>query len=469
MPQDAPATGTPLAPPRDTAANAAPAPPGPANTADATAEQSGAGAGQTGAAAAAPATPAPAPAVHPAGGTADAPRERAAADARPSSMPGVPPSPTQRTETAEETKTAAPPAMPPTGQADGGNAAARMGFDAVQVAPDHAAPAAGQADGPRETASTAPASPSSVAATDGPAEPAARPSFDIVRVAPSGSTVVAGRAAPNMEVALLDNGHEVGRAKADDSGQFVIIPDQPLPPGGQELALRAEPPGAAPVAGDAPALVVVPDRQGNSGPPRKDTAPQKGQAGGGAIAVLTPPDAAPRLLTVPSEPGGPPGQVALRVVDYDSHGAIRFAGTARPGASVRLYIDNKPVGEAHADAEGRWGLVPSAPVEGGEHQLRADEVGPGGKVLSRAELPFQRASFAPEDLRAGQVVVQPRQSLWRIARHIYGRGMRYTLIFEANRDQIRDPNLIYPGQVFTLPSATTAEAEAHRAAPNTRP
>ena len=38
-----------------------------------------------------------------------------------------------------------------------------------------------------------------------------------------------------------------------------------------------------------------------------------------------------------------------------------------------------------------------------------------------------------------------------IARAHYGEGFRYTTIFEANKEQIRDPNLIYPGQTFTLP------------------
>jgi nucleoid-associated protein YgaU len=49
------------------------------------------------------------------------------------------------------------------------------------------------------------------------------------------------------------------------------------------------------------------------------------------------------------------------------------------------------------------------------------------------------------------MVVQPGQNLWRIARHTYGRGVRYTVIYAANRDTIRDPRLIYPGQVFALP------------------
>ena len=51
------------------------------------------------------------------------------------------------------------------------------------------------------------------------------------------------------------------------------------------------------------------------------------------------------------------------------------------------------------------------------------------------------------------LVVQPGNSLWRIARQSYGAGGRYALIYSANRDRIGDPDLIYPGQVFTLPEA----------------
>ena len=299
------------------------------------------------------------------------------------------------------------------------------------------------------------------ASTDAPVQ---RPSFDIVRVGPSGSAVIAGRSAPDTDVALLDNGREIGRAKADESGEFVVIPDEPLPAGGQELALQAEPPGTAPVKGDEPALLIVPARPKEHAP--TDASPQKasGDKPSGAVAVLAPTDAAPRLADGSRSTGRSAGPGGAAGRDYDAHGTIRFAGTARPGTSVQLYIDNAPVGEASADSQGRWNLVPAGPVNTGKHQLRADDLGPRGQVLSRAELPFQRATFGPDDLRSGQVVVQPRQSLWRIARHVYGHGMRYTVIYDANRDQIRDPNRIYPGQIFTLPSAASAAVLPGRAA-----
>lgn len=55
------------------------------------------------------------------------------------------------------------------------------------------------------------------------------------------------------------------------------------------------------------------------------------------------------------------------------------------------------------------------------------------------------------------VTVQPGYTLWGIATRNYGDGLLYVRLYEANRDQIRDPDLIYPGQVFTIPSGETAE------------
>ena len=57
------------------------------------------------------------------------------------------------------------------------------------------------------------------------------------------------------------------------------------------------------------------------------------------------------------------------------------------------------------------------------------------------------AGFPPGDI----VVVQPGHSLWRIARRVYGQGLHYTLIYAANRAQIGNPDLIFPGQIFSVP------------------
>ena len=73
-------------------------------------------------------------------------------------------------------------------------------------------------------------------------------------------------------------------------------------------------------------------------------------------------------------------------------------------------------------------------------------------MVARIEQPFQRAAVTAIAAGDQRVVVQPRQNLWRIARRAYGQGVRYTEIFDANRDVIADPARIYPGQVFTIPA-----------------
>jgi nucleoid-associated protein YgaU len=291
-----------------------------------------------------------------------------------------------------------------------------------------------------------------------PAAPApTAPSFDVVRVSPTGDAVVAGRAAPGASVAILDNGHEIGRVTADDSGQFVFLSDSGLKSGGHELSLAASSHGQD-VSGSAPVVVIVPDRKPPQAVASATAAPTSAPTpaptltpapAAPPIAVLTPMDAPSQVLQGPKSADST--SVHLAVVDYDSKGAIRFAGSAPAGATVRLYIDDAAIGDAKADAKGQWTLLPAGTVAAGVHRLRLDQIGAAGQVLARVELPFQRAMLSEQDVPADRVVVQPTQSLWRIARRAYGRGIRYTEIFEANRDQIRDPDLIFPGQVFTIP------------------
>lgn len=96
----------------------------------------------------------------------------------------------------------------------------------------------------------------------------------------------------------------------------------------------------------------------------------------------------------------------------------------------------------------------------GRHALRVDQLA-GSEVTARVEVPFQRESLPAAPPGAPpQVVVQPGNNLWRIARQVYGRGTRFTVIYAANREQIRDPRLIYPGQVFALPGASAPAASS---------
>ena len=124
---------------------------------------------------------------------------------------------------------------------------------------------------------------------------------------------------------------------------------------------------------------------------------------------------------------------------------------ATPGAVVRAYIDDEMVAEGQATADGSWRLVPANPVEPGKYTLRLDRLAKDGKPVARLELPFERIPVPPAAGNSERLVVVRGDSLWNIARARYGNGFRHTLIYGANKDQIRDPDLIYPGQVFSVP------------------
>lgn len=262
------------------------------------------------------------------------------------------------------------------------------------------------------------------------------PSFDVVRITPEGNAVIAGRAAPGQTVEILDGERVIGTVKADDRGEWVFVPTDTLLPGNRQLSLRAidETTGEA-TESDQIVMVVVPDR---------DTTEE-------AFAVATSKQGDQPSTVLQNPGGGSPAVLAIDAVDYDDSGEFKLSGRAAPNALVNIYLDNTYIGTAQADEDGRWSMIPETRVKAGQYELRADQVDSKGVVQERIAMPFVRDDSVPELEPGSYYVVQPGNSLWRIARRVYGEGLSYTVIYKANQDQIGDPDLIYPGQIFSLP------------------
>jgi nucleoid-associated protein YgaU len=287
------------------------------------------------------------------------------------------------------------------------------------------------------------------------------PAFDMVRVEKTGDAVIAGRAAPGAQVAVKFNGEVVGTATANAEGAFAIVPEKPLAKGTGMLTLEMTQNGKT-TQSEGSVVVAV-----------KENAP--------ALVAKVEPSAPTKVTQVPAPADGAPlDEVQLNVVEYDSAGNIVFSGRAKPGSTVRFYIDNVLAGEAIAGEQGEWQYKGGATVAPGEHVLRADQLNANGKVVSRIELPFFRekeevavaAQAQPAQTLANaeapqkpgtkmasaaiivpeRIVIQPGHNLWRLSRQIYGKGRLYTVIYEANRDQLRNPNRIYPGQILAAPN-----------------
>jgi nucleoid-associated protein YgaU len=282
------------------------------------------------------------------------------------------------------------------------------------------------------------------------------PSFDVVRVNPQGDTVIAGRAQPDAEVTVREGDREIGRVKADAHGEWVLVPKQPLAPGSRELSLTARGPDGGTASATDKVVVVVPEHG-------KDVAGRNVAAEGAGALALRVPSGGGLGTTVLQKPGGAAGAaesaaarhggsaLGLDAVDYDDAGKLALSGHAPVGAPVQIYHDNRLLGTGIAGPDRVWRIAPNKTVPPGLYTLRIDQLGTGGKVIARVETRFVRSEPLGNLPRGSVVLVQPGNSLWRLARQVYGHGTQYTVIFEANRKQIRDPDLIYPGQVFTVP------------------
>jgi nucleoid-associated protein YgaU len=97
---------------------------------------------------------------------------------------------------------------------------------------------------------------------------------------------------------------------------------------------------------------------------------------------------------------------------------------------------------------------PAAAPKAAPETARLEPVRPDERLrVAGIDEPGGHAAGEVVPARPGHVVIQPGNNLWRISRVIYGRGIEYTVIYQANRDRIRDPDLIYPGQIFLTPGA----------------
>lgn len=297
-------------------------------------------------------------------------------------------------------------------------------------------------------------------------KPAAKPPvFDVAEVDANGDMTVAGVAAPGALVRLMrDDGKVLGEAIAGEDGAFVILPSEQLPAGDSTLRLETDD-GASGARG--PETIVVSRQPGAA--PLVVLQQDDGAAPSRILQEPAPPKAEPdKSATAKAEPkseaaaGDASNQtpvrtrdesLAVRAVDYDDKGGVAVQGDAKPGADVSVEIDGRRVADAKADKDGKWraSAGPGA-VRGGKagRIVASAPAGAGGRLL-KVSLPFAPAGLIKDFPTGRIVVVQPGNSLWRIARRTYGQGIRYTVIYAANRDQITDPDLIFPGQILHTP------------------
>jgi len=237
---------------------------------------------------------------------------------------------------------------------------------------------------------------------------------------------------------------------------------------GEETPVDGSARNVAGPAGETPASDEETALQTGSAPqPTTEAADRTGQQGGQA------PSGSETASQDQSGPAAKPAPtVTVEAVESEPD-KVYVAGTGKPGTSVRVYVGDDYQGEAEVGASGKWLVQGTKTLPEGNVEVRADLIGEdGSSVDARAAVTFEKernkqvvltkvvatGTGTGKDSQGAEVkkslpvvIIRKGVNLWRISRRLYGDGIRYTTIYQANQDQIRNPDLIYPGQVFLTP------------------
>lgn len=295
-------------------------------------------------------------------------------------------------------------------------------------------------------------------------------------VAPIATTESAPETAGQPLETPVDTADAPSESTQTIASEATVAPDQtetaavaPAPD-----AVASEDVAAAPVETAAPEQIAETKVPVDATEPiselaQADPAPQSEPAAASSVVETAPAPAAP-VVILSNEAGvnvlqtgesAPEAldQIALDAITYEDAGAVALTGRGTADEFVRVYLNNQPILTTEIGTDGQW-RAELPEVDTGTYTLRVDAVDASGDVTSRVESPFRREDpvvLAQAADRIGGpsvikvVTVQPGNTLWAIARDRYGEGPAYVKVFEANRDRIRDPDLIYPGQVFSIP------------------
>jgi nucleoid-associated protein YgaU len=285
--------------------------------------------------------------------------------------------------------------------------------------------------------------------------------IDTLDSKPDGKLYVFGQSAPDGAVRLYLNDAYMASATPSAEGRVAFVIESGVTPGDYRVRLEKVHPSGS-VQSRAESSLKVPTttfatasatastpafRPDSQVRPPLSAGPT---AGSSEVTANRPPRADEPVLP---RPAGASEVTENRLPHADQPALPRPAG-------ISEVTENRP-----PRADKPASLRPPSPSEvTGNRPPRSDEPGLPRSPLAAETKSHPAAAAAPGD-KAGIVVVPKIETtvvargdnLWHISRIAYGRGVRYPIIFDANRDQIRDADLIYPGQVIVLPRASDDE------------
>ena len=274
--------------------------------------------------------------------------------------------------------------------------------------------------------------------------------LEVIRVRPDGSLVIAGKGLPNSKIEIISESTVIATTQSDNIGEFVAVPDKQLKSGEYLLAFRqTTKANKISIANEAVAINVT---GGPNDIPIVAIIDSEGKLGARVIQ-------APGLIEKETKSKFDKDNdisikilptISILAITYDIKvGQLILSGIASGGAQVNAGFSGKETSSTKI-LNNSWSLTIPGKLISGKQKVFAVIIGKDGKILSKNSINIT-GSIIKDANGKTFVVVQKGDALWNIAYNRLGLGIRYTDIVELNKEKIKNPNLIYPKQLFILP------------------
>ena len=339
------------------------------------------------------------------------------------------------------------------------------------------------------------------------ATPAAPLTIDLARVKPDGAAVFAGTAAPNAKIRIFEGDILLGETVANANGEWVIVLEKSLAAGQHLISVAMERSDGTTEMADRslaveiyqgtetkPLVALLPETETEvpvliQSPDDVDTAKPAAAASEAIVADAAKPaaaaseaivadDAKPAAAAMPeitrAAPANPQAKsqivasqiatsqiaaLAPSAIVWRDASSILISGTSRGGIRVTVNDAKGQFGEALVLADGAWQVAGSLDMDIAVSQLRFLLFDDVNQIIARYDLPVKARDLAKGQDGSPLVVVNKGDMLWRIAYQQMGKGVRYVDIVRRNKQDIINPDLIYPKQIFAVPQSSATASD----------
>jgi nucleoid-associated protein YgaU len=318
------------------------------------------------------------------------------------------------------------------------------------------------------------------------ATPAAPLTIDLARVKPDGAAVFAGTAAPNAKIRIFEGDILLGETIANANGEWVIVLEKSLAAGQHLISVAMERSDGTTEMADRslaveiyqdtetkPLVALLPETatevpvliQSPDDVDKTKSAATASEATASGTIVADAAEAAPAKPQAKSQIAASQiaasqiAALAPSAIVWRDASRILISGTSRGGVRVAVNDAKGQFGEALVLVDGAWQVAGSLDMDIAVNQLRFALFDDANQIIARYDLPVKARDLAKGQDGSPLVVVNKGDMLWRIAYHQLGEGVKYVDIVRRNQQDIADPDLIFPKQIFAVPQSSATASD----------